>query len=118
MLDVEPSEAQIRKIGGEEELMRRIRAFLEYVERRTHKRPILYVSQSFINRHMNNAQDVKQKYNVWIARYGEFKPDVKLVYWQLSADGRVNGITGPVDINVFNGYQGQWDEFVRTGFHK
>lgn len=118
VLDVEPSEAQIRKIGGEEELMRRIRAFLEYVERRTHKRPILYVSQSFINRHMNNAQDVKQKYNVWIARYGEFKPDVKLVYWQLSADGRVNGITGPVDINVFNGYQGQWDEFVRTGFHK
>ncbi len=118
VLDVEPSDAQIRKIGGDEELMRRIRTFMEYVERRTHKRPILYVSQGFINRHMKNATDIKKKYNVWIARYGEYKPDVKLVFWQLSADGRVEGIHGPVDINVFNGYQGQWNEFLRTGFHK
>jgi len=118
VLDVEPSDAQIRKIGGDEELMRRIRSFMEYVERRTHKRPILYVSQGFINRHMKNATDIKQKYNVWIARYGEFKPDVKLVFWQLSAEGHVQGIKGPVDINVFNGYQGQWDDFLRTGFHK
>jgi len=118
VLDVEPSEAQIRKIGGDEELMRRIRIFMEYVERRTHKRPILYVGQGFINKHMKNADDIKKKYNVWIARYGEYKPDVKLVFWQLSSDGHVNGIKGPVDINVFNGYQGQWDEFLRTGWHK
>ncbi len=118
VLDVEPSDAQIRQIGGDEELMRRIRTFMEYVERRTHKRPILYVSQGFINRHMKNASDIKKKYNVWIARYGEYKPDVRLVFWQLSAEGHVQGIHGPVDINVFNGYQGQWDEFLRTGFHK
>ena len=118
VLDVEPTDAQIRQIGGDEELMRRIRTFMDYVERRTHMRPILYVSQMFVNKHMTHAVDIKQKYNVWIARYGEYKPDVKLVYWQLAADGHVNGITGPVDINVFNGYQGQWDEFLRTGFHK
>ena len=118
VLDLEPTEAQIRSIGGEEELMRRIRTFMEYVEQRTHKRPILYINQTFVNRHLKNAADIKQKYNVWIARYGEFKPYVKLVFWQLSANGRVNGIKGPVDINVFNGYQGQFDEFVRTGFHK
>ncbi len=118
VLDVEPSDAQIRQIGGDEELMKRIRIFMEYVERRTHKRPILYVSQGFINRHMKDAADIKKKYNVWIARYGEYKPDVRLVFWQLSAEGKVDGIQGSVDINVFNGYQGQWDEFLRTGFHK
>ena len=118
VLDVEPSDAQIQKIGGDEELMRRIRIFMEIVERRTGMRPILYISQMFINQHMKNAADIKQKYNVWIARYGEYKPDVKLVYWQLCADGHVNGIKGAADINVFNGYQGQWDEFVRTGFHR
>ena len=37
---------------------------------------------------------------------------MKLVMWQLSPDGRVKGITGEVDINVFNGYQGQFDEFI------
>ena len=118
VLDVEPSDAQIRKIGGDEELMRRIRIFMDIVERRTGMRPILYISQSFINHHMNNAKDIKQKYNVWIARYGQYKPDVKLVYWQLCPDGKVDGITGDVDINVFNGYQAQFDEFIRTGFHE
>lgn len=118
VLDVEPTDAQINAIGGDEVLMQRIRIFMEYVEKRTHMRPILYVNQMFINKHMQHAADIKQNYNVWIARYGEYKPDVKLVYWQLSPEGRVSGITGPVDINVFNGYQGQWDEFLRTGFHQ
>lgn len=118
VLDVEPTDAQINAIGGDEVLMQRIRTFMEYVEQRTHMRPILYVNQMFINKHMQNAADIKQNYNVWIARYGEYKPDVKLVYWQLSPEGRVSGINGPVDINVFNGYQGQWDEFLRTGFQQ
>ena len=118
VLDVEPTHSEVQQMGGADELMSRIRTFLSIVERRTGMRPILYVSQSFVNRYMQNASDIKSKYNVWIARYGEYKPDVKLVYWQLAADGRVSGITGEVDINVFNGYQGQWDEFIRTGFHK
>lgn len=117
VLDVEPSEAQIKKMG-DEELMRRIRIWMETVERHTGKYPVLYVNQSFVFNHMKNATDIKKKYNVWIARYSEYKPDVKLVYWQLSPTGRVEGITGDVDINVFNGYQGQFSEFVRTGFHK
>lgn len=118
MLDVEPSDAQITQIGGGEELLKRVRQWLQIVERRTGKRPILYINQMFVNKYMGNADDIKQRYNVWIARYGEYKPDVKLVYWQLTPEGRVDGITGPVDINVFNGFQGQFDEFCRTGFHK
>jgi lysozyme len=118
VLDVEPSDAQIEAIGGGDELLRRVRIWLQIVEQRTNKRPILYVSQMFINKYMANADDVKKHYNVWIARYGEYKPDVKLVYWQLCPDGRVNGINTLVDINVFNGYQMQFDEFVRTGFHQ
>ena len=57
-------------------------------------------------------RDIKKKYNVWIARYGEYKPDVHLVYWQLSPDGRVNGIHGDVDINVFNGYMPAFRNFL------
>ena len=118
VLDVEPTDADIRRIGGDEVLMRRIRVFLQYVERRTGMRPILYVSQTFINRHMRSAHDIKQRYNVWIARYGQYKPDVRLVYWQLAADGRVDGIQGDVDINVFNGYAPQFSAFVKSGVHR
>ncbi len=103
VLDVEPSEGEIRRIG-EAELLRRVRQWMEIVEQRTGCRPILYVNQGFINRHLKNAKDIKKKYKVWIARYGEYKPDVKLAYWQLCSDGRVDGIQGPVDINVFNGF--------------
>ena len=118
VMDVEPTADQVRQIGGTEALLERVRTFLRIVEQRTGMRPILYVNQMFVNRYMQHADDIKQHYNVWIARYGEYKPDVKLVYWQLSADGRVSGIQGSVDINVFNGYQSQWEEFLSTGFHK
>ena len=50
---------------------------------------------------------------MWIARYREFKPDVKLLYWQLSPYGRVSGIHGAVYINVFNGYRAQFNEFIQ-----
>ena len=118
VLDVEPSEAQVKRIGGDAVLMQRIRQFMQIVEQRTGKRPILYVSQMFIRNHMKDARDIKERYNVWIARYSQYRPDVKLAFWQLCPDGKVNGITGPVDINVFNGYQGQYQDFLRTGFHQ
>lgn len=118
VLDVEPTDAQIKKIGGDDVLMQRIRTFMEIVERRTGMRPILYISQNFINNHVNNAADIKQKFNVWIARYGQYRPDVRLLYWQLCPDGKVSGITGDVDINVFNGYKKQFEEFEKTGYYK
>lgn len=67
-----------------------------------------------MNKYLNAAPDIKKDYNIWIARYGEYKPDIKLIYWQLSPDGRVNGIHGDVDINVFNGYEDSFDSFIKT----
>lgn len=112
VLDIEPTEAAIARMGGEKVMFREIRAWLNFVERFTHVRPILYVSQTFIKKHLANAPDLKQNYKVWIARYGEYKPDVKLVFWQLSPYGRVRGIEGDVDINVFNGYSTHWNQFL------
>lgn len=104
MLDVEPTERQIKNAGGTEVMFGMIRTWLKTVHRATGKRPILYVSQQFVNKYLPLAPDIKRDYKIWIARYGEYKPDVKLVFWQLSPDGRVKGIKGDVDINVFNGY--------------
>ena len=112
VLDIEPSDKEIAKMGGPQALWRNIRAWLQAVEKRCGVKPILYVNQKFVNNYLPEAPDVKRDYKVWIARYGEYRPDVKLVVWQLSPDGRVRGITGEVDINVFNGYQQQFDEFI------
>jgi lysozyme len=67
----------------------------------------------FINRYLGQAPDLKHNYQIWIARYGEYKPDVKLAVWQLSPNGRVRGIQGEVDINMFNGYANQFQEFLK-----
>jgi len=101
-------------MGGTTALFRQVRAWLSAVERVTHVRPILYVNQLFVNRYLNEAPDLKRNYQIWIARYGEYKPDVKLAVWQLSPNGRVNGIRGEVDINVFNGYHTQFEDFLKN----
>ena len=113
VLDLEPYPSQIAAMGGSEALFRQVRVWLHAVERYTGVKPIIYISQSFVNRYLSDAPDLKSNYQIWIARYGEYKPDVKLAVWQLSPNGRVNGIRGDVDINVFNGYQTQWEEFLQ-----
>ena len=112
VLDVEPSDKQIAAAGGPEKMFQQIRIWLRMVKARCGVSPILYINQMFINKYFGMVPDIKRDYDVWIARYGEYKPDVRLAFWQLSSDGRVKGITGDVDINVFNGYKSQFDEFV------
>ena len=114
VLDVEPTHKQIVKMGGETALFNAIRTWMRIVRQHTGVKPVLYVSQNFVNKYLNAAPDIKKDYNIWIARYGEYKPDIKLIYWQLSPDGRVNGIHGDVDINVFNGYEDSFDSFIKT----
>ena len=112
VLDLEPFPSQIEKMGGVHAMWSRVRNWLQIVERRTGMRPILYISQTFVNRYLDAAPDIKHGYPVWIARYGEYKPDVKLWIWQLAPDGRVAGIHGEVDINVFNGYSGEFNQWL------
>ena len=114
MLDIEPTDMMIDEMGGPMALFESIREWLDIVERHTACRPLLYVNQRFVNIYLPLAPDLKDGYHFWIARYGEYKPDIHLDIWQLSGDGHVSGIVPECDINVFNGYQGQWDDFLRT----
>ena len=114
MLDVEPSDKMIDEMGGPVVLFEHIRTWLRIVEQATHTRPILYYNQRFAHNYLSLAPDLQNGYRAWVARYSEFKPDVPHDIWQLSGDGRVSGFMPDVDINVFNGYQQQWDEFLRT----
>lgn len=112
VLDIEPTDRQIAKMGGAEKMLREIRVWIEMIEQRVHVRPILYVNQNFIKKYLMDAPDLLDNYQVWIARYGEYKPGIHLSFWQLSADARVKGIATDVDVNVFNGYEPQWQEFL------
>ena len=111
VLDLEPTDAQIQKMGGNAALFKQVLIWLHRVENRHGKRPVLYVGQLFVNNHLKYAPAELRNYDVWIARYGEYKPYVKLLHWQLTPYGRVKGIHGEVDINVFNGTKEAFDQY-------
>lgn len=112
VLDVEPTDWQIKQAGGPEAMFTQVRAWLRVVQKQWQVSPILYIGQSFALKYMPLAPDLGDNYFVWIARYGEYMPHFKLTYWQLSPDGRVRGIEGDVDINVYNGYTNQYQQFL------
>lgn len=105
VLDVEPTPQQIASYGGGDTLLWAIRVWLEKVEKKLGVKPILYVDHKFFNKYLSDESTnrLTQKYDVWIARYGEYKPIGHLRFWQLSPDGHVSGIHPAVDINIFNG---------------
>lgn len=116
MLDVELTAKQIKKMGGKYVMFRETLQWLHIVQQATGHKPILYVSQHFIDFYLPHAPKEFLNYHVWIARYGEYRPYVKLLYWQLSPYGGVRGINGHVDINVFNGSKEQFSRYIESGY--
>ncbi len=113
VLDVEPLPSQIKKMGGEKVLFQEMLTWLHLVEQKHGKRPVLYISQQFVNDYLVHAPAELRTYDAWIARYGEYKPYVKLLHWQLTPYGCVTGIQGDVDINVFNGSKEQFESYLK-----
>ncbi|WP_334075234.1 glycoside hydrolase family 25 protein [Paenibacillus sp. A14] len=80
------------------------RAFLSEVERLIGIRPIIYTGNAFAQQ----FDETLQSYPLWIARYSSAVPyDVpawkKWDFWQYSDSGRIAGIGGHVDLNVYRG---------------
>ncbi len=78
-------------------------AFLDGVERRTGRVPILYTYVSFWSNAMANNRSFGA-YPLWLARYGPRPAPLagwsQWTFWQHSSSGRLPGIVGLVDQNV------------------
>ena len=85
--------------------------FLDEVQRRTGRTPVIYTYRYFWATAMDNTHALA-RYPLWIADYstGITAPHTPLVgswstwaLWQYSASASVPGISGPVDMSRFNG---------------
>ncbi|UIZ92983.1 glycoside hydrolase family 25 protein [Corynebacterium sp. CNCTC7651] len=90
--------------------------FLNELELRTGKRPMIYTYRYFWYEHMNNT-NAFTSYPLWLAAYQNQPPRPvggwdKLSFWQRSDSGRVAGINTPVDMNLFNGNAAQLGDFA------
>ncbi|MBK9335322.1 MAG: glycoside hydrolase family 25 protein [Lewinellaceae bacterium] len=80
--------------------------FLDRLQRHYGIKPIVYTNRDFYKNHFANQPEFKP-YIFWIAHYHvadlNMPDDSKWHFWQHSDRGRVNGINGDVDFNVFYG---------------
>lgn len=104
VLDVERSGHLVKEV-----FQRDVKQWLKRVETHFGVKPILYTSYKFKLDYLDD--DFFNQYPYWIAHYyvSTISYKGKWSFWQYTDVGYVPGITGDVDLNVFNG---SMDELV------
>lgn len=99
VLDVEHKPKDV----STEDFQREILTWLHIVEDRYHVKPIIYTYHKFKDTYL--SAPVFEDYPYWIAHYYvgkvEYKGDWK--FWQHTDAGRLPGIRGYVDFDIYNG---------------
>ncbi len=99
VLDVEVDDG-VSKVS----IINAVKTWLFLVEIKYHVRPILYSNLKFYHKYLAGHFD---DYPIWIARYSFWEPNIysekSWTFWQYGNRGRVKGIQGDVDLNVFSG---------------
>ncbi len=105
VLDIEEDKVIDDKQLNRTDILRGIAAWLQYVEKQTGVRPMIYTNLDYFKRYISGNF---KPYPIWIASYksiGTVKlPDNRQwFFWQFSDKARCNGISEPIDLNVFAG---------------
>ncbi len=102
VLDVETEVDRISNYSREK-LKKEVLEWMNIVERHYGVAPILYASYSFRKHYLHDADF--EHYPFWIAHYyvSNLKYAGNWAFWQHTDAGRIDGIKGDVDINLFNG---------------
>ncbi len=96
--------------------------FLQRLEDKTGRTPIIYVNESFANSYLSDPAFAS--YPLWIAEYGVTSPKVPRTwsaagktwtFWQNSESGTVPGVpgSGETDLDQFNGSESDLKRFIR-----
>lgn len=111
VLDVETDEDLPREV-----VIRQMKAWLYWVELEYSIKPIIYTHYKFYNKFIAGEFD---KYPIWIAKYGGEPPrlgaGVKWWFWQYGSRGKLDGIDGDVDFNVFHGSHEELERICLSG---
>jgi lysozyme len=95
------------------------RTWLRTAEELTGRKPIIYTGPYFWESEMGDTREFAS-FPLWVAHYQTSSPRVpggwrSWTFWQRSQTGRVNGISGAVDINKFNGTSARLSALALNG---
>lgn len=95
-----------------EQLLKQIQIMHDRLQQHYGKQPIFYVSKAFYNIVL---VDQFPQTPLWVREY-QGKPNLKnnpeWLFWQYTNQGRIQGISTSVDLNVFNGDETAWQQFL------
>lgn len=92
-----------KKNVSDYDVKKEVQDYLDTIQNHYNKIPIIYTTYDFYNKYLVN--DFKQ-YHFWIRdlfKEPKLKDNKEFVFWQYSNCGKINGINGNVDMNVFKG---------------
>ena len=99
-----------------EEVGKQLKEWLYLVEIKYSIRPIIYTHYKFYNKFIAGEFD---KYPIWIAKYGGEAPrlggSARWWFWQYGNRGKIKGIDGYVDFNVFYDSREELDKICLSG---
>ncbi len=72
---------------------------------------LFYTNKNGYSRFIKNHFE---KYPLWICSFSNPPIDAKWTFWQHSHKGTVKGISGNTDLNIFNGTNKDWEEWLNT----
>lgn len=100
-----PPVLDVEKVGelSDVQLKKAVKTWLDIVEKKYQVKPIIYTGYKFKMRYLNDS--IFNEYPYWIAHYYVKKLGYKgkWRFWQHTDCGKVQGIKGNVDCNIFNG---------------
>ena len=105
VLDVENDKMTDDAKLPKEAVINSFKAWLQYVEKETGVRPIIYTNLDYYKKYI--AYNFSE-YTIWIAAYkvsnvGILPDGKRWWFWQVTDKARCNGISEPIDFNVFSG---------------
>jgi lysozyme len=105
------------RVPSRADLAREISAFVAVLSRRFAGPPVFYVSEEFYKRYLEGHRQEYPAHRLWIqnvVREPSQAPCGEWVFWQYAHRGRVPGIPGLVDLNVFCGSADEFSQFTRS----
>ena len=95
--------------------------FVRQIHDRTGRFPVLYTRANFLHQHLGNDTTILSQCPLWVAYWGD-NPTLppqwsKIHIWQYTGDDKgpephtVNGVTGAIDRDKFNGTEGDLRKF-------
>ncbi|MCP4315995.1 MAG: glycoside hydrolase family 25 protein [Hyphomicrobiales bacterium] len=96
-------------------IRREMRVFVKQIEAHYGKRPLIYTTIDF---HRQNLEGHFTDYQFWVRSVADHPDNIydgrAWHFWQYTGTGRVPGINGDADINVFVGNKEQWNTWLAS----